>query len=295
MPQIAANGIAIEYEELGDPSDPAILLIMGLGAQLIYWPDAFCEQLAAGGFRVVRFDNRDVGLSTKFDHAGMPDLAVAAADAMRGRPVHASYTLFDLAADAIGVLDALDIADAHITGLSMGGMIAQIIAATYPERTRSLISIMSSTGRRGLPDPQADAFNALLAPRPKGDDRDVAIAHLMNIARKVSSPGFQVSEEEMRAKQERIFDRCYYPVGLLRHFHAILASGSREKMLHQVEAPTLVLHGSEDPLVSIEHGRDTAESVRNGTLKVIEGMAHDLPLAAIPILTRAMISHCRAA
>ncbi len=292
MPSIEANGIDIEYEDLGARDAPVILLIMGLGAQLIYWPDALCHGLAEDGFRVIRFDNRDVGLSSKMEHAGMPDLASAAANAMRGRRVAASYDLFDLAADAVGLLDALNIEQAHIVGLSMGGMIAQIIAARHGERTISLTSIMSSTGRRGLPDPQRDAFNTLMAPRPDGSDRQAAIDHLVNIAHHVVSPGFRPSEQEIREKQERIFDRCYYPVGLSRHFLAILASGSREQMLGDVSVPTLVLHGSEDPLVSVEHGRDTAQSVANGKLRVIDGMGHDLPSAVIPLVREAIASHC---
>ena len=211
---------------------------------------------------------------------------------MMGRKVAAAYDLFDLAADAMALLDALAVDRAHIVGLAMGRMIAQIIAAHYAPRTISLTSIISSTGRRGLPDPQPDAFNALLAPRPDGTDREVAIAHLTTIAHHVISPGFRPSDAEIRNKQERIFDRSYYPVGLSRHFMAILASGSREKILASVQAPTLVIHGSEDPLVSVEHGRDTARAVPNGKITVIDGMGHDLPLALIPLVRSAIASHC---
>lgn len=295
MAAITANGMQLEFEDLGPPDGDVIVLIMGLGAQLIYWPDALCHGLADDGFRVIRYDNRDVGLSTKCEDAGMPDIASASAAAMRGQAVNASYTLFDMAEDAIGLLDGLNIGRAHIVGLSMGGMIAQIIAALHGDRTLSLTSIMSTTGRRGLPPPQSTAFDALLSPRPDGSNRDAAIAHLVNIAKHLVSPNFRPTEAEIIEKQTRIFDRSYYPVGLTRHFMAILASGSREEMLKRVTVPTLVLHGAADPLMAVEHGQDTALCVQNGRLEVIEGMGHDLPPALVPVIQSAIAQHCRQA
>ncbi len=294
MPEVAANGINIVYDEFGDPKDPAILLIMGLGTQMIAWPVPFCQALADRGFRVVRFDNRDIGLSTKFENAPPVNVPAAFARALIGRPVTAPYKLDDMAADAVGLMDALGIDRAHVVGASMGGMIAQIVAAKYPERTRSLISIMSSSGNPKLPAAKAKATAALLAPRPDGKDRERVVKHGMKVYRTIGSPGFPTSDTELRAKIELAADRSYYPAGVGRQMIAILASGSRVDLLPTVKAPTLVLHGADDPLVPVEAGMDTAKLIPGAELKIIPGMGHDLAPGLVPILSEAIAEHCLA-
>jgi pimeloyl-ACP methyl ester carboxylesterase len=295
MPIAAVNGMSIAYDEVGDAKAPVILLIMGLGTQMIAWPEAFCLALAQSGFRVVRFDNRDIGLSTKFETATPIDLAAAFARAMAGKSVDAPYTLDDMAADAIGLMDALGIGNAHLVGASMGGMIAQIGAAKFANRTRSLTSIMSSSGDPGLPQGKPDAISALLAPRPHPDDRESVIKTGMTILRVIGSPGFPTSEADLRAKVEQAADRSYYPPGPARHLLAILASGSRVELLKRINVPTLVIHGMDDPLVPVEAGKDTAKHIPGATLKIIPGMGHDLANGLIPILTAAIADHCIAA
>lgn len=211
MPVAAANGIDIAYDEVGDPEAPAVLLVMGLGTQMIAWPEAFCGALAKRGFRVIRFDNRDIGLSTKIEQAAPVDLFAAFARAVAGQPVDAPYSLNDMAADTVGLMDALGIGRAHVVGASMGGMIAQIVAARYPNRTRSLTSIMSSSGDPSLPQGKPEAVSALLAPRPQADDRAGIIEASMKILRVIGSPGFPTPEAELRAKVEQAVNRSYYP------------------------------------------------------------------------------------
>lgn len=295
MPEIAANGIHIAYDEVGDPRDPAIVLIMGLGTQMIAWPPPFCQALAERGFRVVRFDNRDIGLSTKFDKAAPVDVPAAFARAMIGQAVDAPYKLDDMAADAIGLMDALGIDRAHIVGASMGGMIAQIVAARYGDRARSLVSIMSSSGAPDLPPAKPEAIAALLAPRPDASDRERVIAHGMGVYRVIGSPGFPTPEAELRAKVEQATDRSYYPAGVARQLVAILASGSRADLLRTIATPTLVLHGADDPLVPVEAGRDTARRIPGARLQIIPGMGHDLAPGLVPILVDSIASHCLAA
>jgi proline iminopeptidase len=292
MTAATANGIAIEYESLGDPSAPPILLIMGLGMQLVAWPDAFCQGLVEQGFRVVRFDNRDCGLSSKIRVRKQPNLVTAFAAAWLRLPVRAPYTLHTMAADAVGLLDALDIRRAHVVGVSMGGMIAQVIAATYPERVLSLTSIMSSSGSRKVSRPRPDAKRALLSkPRDPGDPESV-IDHLVGVFGIIGSPGFPSTREELREQLARNVRRGYYPAGVTRQLVAIIASGDRRKLLQKITAPTLVIHGAEDPLVPVEAGRDTARHIAGANLKVIDGMGHDLPPALQPILVEAIAAHC---
>jgi len=295
---VRANGIEIEYAESGARDAPVILLIMGLGMQLIAWPDAFCEGLAARGFRVVRFDNRDVGGSTKIKSTklvtlGRIALAAALARAVAGLPVKAPYTLRDMANDAIGLLDALGIERAHIVGASMGGMIAQIIAAEHPDRAKSLVSIMSSSGNPDLPHPDPKVLRALLRPRPRSRER--AIRQAMELYRMIGSPGFPTSEVELRAKVERSMNRCYYPEGITRHLLAVQVSGSRIEMLRGIRLPALVLHGSDDPLIPVEAGKDTAANIPGAKLRIIPGMGHDLAGGLVPILVDAIAEHCRSA
>lgn len=294
MPIVAANGMDIAYVENGDRSGPAILLIMGLGMQLIAWPDEFCEGLARRGFRVVRFDNRDVGLSTKARGGGAIAVAAAFASALAGLPVAAPYLLSDMARDAIGLMDALGIERAHIVGASMGGMIAQIIAAERPERVLSLTLIMSSSGDPDLPRSDPRLIQALFL-RRFAFTRERAVRQAMRFYRLIASPGFPTSQEQLRAKVERSVDRCYYPAGVGRHLLAILASGSRVAMLGRIRAPTLVLHGADDIFVPVEAGRDTAARIPGARLRIIPGMGHDLAPGLIPILVEAIAEHCTAA
>ncbi len=294
MPIVRVNGINLAYEEAGDRDAPAIVLIMGLGMQLTAWPDAFCDGLVDRGFRVVRFDNRDVGHSTKFRSAGRLALARAVVRAMARWPVSAPYRLSDMAHDTIGLMDALEIERAHIVGASMGGMIGQIIAAVQPERVISLTSVMSSSGNPRLPHGDLRVVMALLRPRPVFS-RELAIRQAMAVLRAIGSPGFPTSEQELRARVERSIRRCYYPAGIVHHLLAILASGSRVELLSRIRAPTLVLHGADDPLVPVEAGIDTAAHIRGAKLRVIPGMGHDLAKGLVPILVEAIAEHCRSA
>ncbi len=296
MPTIRANGLDLCYERIGDPSRPAILLIMGLGTQMIAWPDAFCGLLADRGFQVLRFDNRDVGLSTKFDPPKPVDLMPLVAQAMMGQPVAAApYTLDDMALDAVGLLDELGIDKAHIVGASMGGMIAQVVAAKHRSRTRSLVSIMSSSGNPALPPAQPAAGAALLAPRPAQDLRDACIRFGMDVYRAIGSPGYPPPEDELRATIALAFDRNYHPPGVTRQLLAVLANGSRVELLKTITAPTLVLHGQDDPLVPVEAGQDTARHVPGAKLETIAGWGHDLPTPLLPRLADSIASHCLAA
>ncbi|MET0682704.1 MAG: alpha/beta hydrolase [Casimicrobiaceae bacterium] len=292
MTAVAANGITIEYESLGEPSAPPILLIMGLGMQLVAWPDAFCHGLVERGFRVIRFDNRDCGLSSKFRVRRQPNLVAALAAAWLRLPVRAPYTLDAMAADAVGLLDALGIRRAHVVGVSMGGMIAQVIAATFPTRVLSLTSIMSSSGSRKVSQPRPDAKRALLSkPRDPGDPESV-IDHLVDVFGIIGSPGFPAKPEELREQLARNVRRGYHPAGVTRQLVAIIASGDRRRLLRKVTAPTLVIHGAADPLVPVEAGRDTARHIAGAKLMVIDGMGHDLPPALLPILVEAIAAHC---
>jgi pimeloyl-ACP methyl ester carboxylesterase len=276
MPQITANGLSIEYDERGRPGDPAMLLIMGLGAQMMLWPDMFCDMLADQGFRVIRFDNRDIGLSQKFDGAAVPEVKDIIAGLMAGKPLPVPYLLTDMAADAVGVLDALGVRRAHVVGASMGGMIAQLVAIRYPERVLSLTSIMSTSGRYGLPPGKPEAMEKLLM-RPAGTDRKSIVDHSVMLADVVGSPAYPVPEEQLRIFAERTYDRSFYPEGMPRQYAAILSSGSRDALLPSVKAPTLVVHGSVDPLLPVEHAHDTARLIPGARLEVIEGMGHNLP------------------
>lgn len=295
MPELAANGLQIEYDEFGDADAPAMLLIMGLGTQMIAWPEPFCERLAAEGFRVLRFDNRDIGLSTKMEGAKSPGTLRLMLSAWLGIKPPAPYSLDDMAADAVGVLDALDVPAAHIVGASMGGMIAQIVAAEYPQRTLSLVSIMSTSGRRGLPGAEAEVTKKIFGPRPKLETREEIVDYLSGNLRAISSPAYPVDEERLRELVERSVERSYYPAGFMRQLAAIIADGSRVERLKKIEAPTLVIHGKADPLVPVECGIDTAEHIPGAKLELIEGMGHDLPQALWDRMAGLIAEHAREA
>lgn len=276
-----ANGIEIEYETFGEPTNPAVLLIMGLAAQLTRWPMPLVEDLVARGYFVIRYDNRDVGLSTKFDDAPVPELPALIGAMMTGQKPDVPYTLNDMAADAVGLLDALDIRRAHVMGASMGGMIAQLVAAAYPDRVLSLTSIMSSTGNPALPPSKPEAM-AVLTTRPTGNDRDVMIAHGIRGERVIGSPGYPVEESTLRARVERDFDRMHYPPGAGRQLAAVVSNGDRRAAIATIKAPTMVIHGADDPLVPVEAGRDTAATIPGAEITEVSGMGHNLPDALIP-------------
>jgi len=286
-----ANGIEIEYETFGNRADPAMLLIMGLGAQLTLWPRAFCEGLASNGFFVVRYDNRDCGLSTDFGAWGPADIAGALRDAMGGRKVAAPYLVSDMAADGTGLLDALGIDRAHIVGGSMGGMIAQTIAGLAPQRTRTLVSIFSTSGRPGLPLGKPEAL-AMLTAQPPGPAREQLIAHGMKVRAAIGSPGYPASEDALRELVAVNIDRRWYPEGAARQYLAIIASGNRVELLKTVKAPTLVLHGEEDPLLPVECGRDVARLVPGAEIETYPGWGHDMPDALMPTLVERIATFC---
>ena len=294
MARIKANGIEIEYETAGNRSDPALLLVMGLGAQLTIWPDALVDGLAAKGFFVIRFDNRDTGLSTDFGAAGLPDIPGAIGKAMKGEPVPAPYRLDDMAADGVGLLDALGIDRAHMVGASMGGMIAQIVAARNPARTRSLVSIYSTSGRPGLPIGKPEAL-AMLTAQPEGPSREQRVKHGMKLRRAIAGSGYPIPEAELRAFVEKNVDRRWYPEGGARQYLAIIASGDRVELLKTIEVPTLVLHGEEDPLLPVECGRDVARLVPGADIETIPGWGHDFPPALVPRLVDRIAGFCKAA
>jgi len=273
MPRAAHDAIEIEYETFGNLEDPPLLLVMGLGSQMISWDEEFCEGLVDRGFAVIRYDNRDVGLSTKID--ADIDVVETAMAAFAGGKVEAPYLLSDMAGDAISVLDDLDIERAHIVGASMGGMIAQTIAIEHPERVWSLTSIMSTTGDADVGQPNPEVLPLLLQAPPA--DRAGAVASSVAASKAIGSPE-HFDEERVRARAERSYDRSFYPKGTGQQLVAILASGSRTEALRKVEANTLVIHGDVDPLVNVSGGERTAEAVDGAELLILEGMGHDLPV-----------------
>jgi pimeloyl-ACP methyl ester carboxylesterase len=277
---VKANGLSICYETFGAPTDPPVVLIMGMGAQMVGWDDEFCQRLAGRGFRVIRFDNRDAGRSTHFEHAGVPDIVAAMTKAWLRVPVHAPYLLADMAQDVVGLLDALEIDSAHIVGASMGGTIGQEMALRHPRRLRSLTSIMATTGDPDLPQPKPWALGALFAPTPL--ERDAYIEHYAKLWRMLRGGAFPDEEARDRARAARNHARGLNPAGAARQLAAILASGSRRRALRRVSAPTLVIHGDADPLVPLAGGTDTAASIPGAELMVLEGMGHALPMPMWP-------------
>jgi pimeloyl-ACP methyl ester carboxylesterase len=289
MARARANGIELDFDTFGSSSGRPLLLIMGLGGQSIMWDEGFCDALAARGHFVVRYDNRDVGLSTKFDAAGVPNVMELMLKSMAGQKLEVPYTLDDMADDAAGLLDALGLDTAHVCGASMGGMIAQTVAIRHPRRLRSLVSIMSSTGDPSLPQAKPEAMAVLTAPPPT--DRPGSLDAAVRVWRTIGSPGFPFDEAKIRERAGRLFDRSFYPQGTARQMAAIMAHGSRAEKLRAVSTPTLVIHGAADPLVPIEGGRHTAQAIPGAELLVIEGMGHDLPEGAWPQLVGAISEH----
>jgi pimeloyl-ACP methyl ester carboxylesterase len=278
----------LEYATLGDPADPALLLIMGLGAQLIDWPDEFCERLADRGFHVIRFDNRDAGLSPALDDLGVPDIAAI----LGGDRATAPYLLADLAADTAELLDELGVDRAHLVGASMGGMIAQQFVIDHPERVRSLVSIMSTTGDPTVGRATAEAAAAL--GRPPSTSREQAIEAAVASSKVIASPAFPVADEERVRRAGAKYDRAYRPLGTLRQYAAIIASPDRTAALGRVTVPTVVLHGEADPLVDVSGGRATAAAIPGAELVVIPGMGHDLPTETWPQIIDAITDNAKA-
>lgn len=275
----------IAYDTFGEPSSPPMLLIMGLGGQMIRWDEVFCQAIAAQGRWVIRFDNRDVGLSTKFDEGGVPDVMAL----LQGNPGDAPYKLKDMAADAVGLLDVLGIKAADVVGVSMGGMIAQTMAIHYPDRVRTLTSIMSSTGNPDLPRPTPEATAVLVTP-PVSTMTEY-VTNSLNSARVLHGPKYKLDEDYVRSWAERSYNRCYHPQGFARQLGAILTSESRSESLANLKIPTLVIHGDADPLVPVDAGKDTANSIPGAKLIIYEGMGHSFPTELAPKIIGEILQH----
>jgi pimeloyl-ACP methyl ester carboxylesterase len=289
MPTAVVNGIEIYHETIGDPTDPTVLLIMGLGTQMIGWDIEFCRSLADRGFHVVRYDNRDVGLSTHFDEP--VDLMGLLGSFAGGDPVDVPYLLTDMAADAAGLLDHLDVEQAHVAGVSMGGMIAQTLAIEHADRVLTLASIMSTTGDPDVGAPTAEAMQAIMAP-PATTREEAADTFVMH-AHTWGSPAY-IDEDRLRAISRAAYDRAHDPEGGARQLAAVLSSGSRSEALRNLAIPTLVIHGTEDKLVQPSGGERTAEVIPDAKLVMIEGMGHDLPPQLWPQVIDAIAAHAAA-
>jgi len=291
MPSVTANGMLLEYDEFGAPDAAAMLLIMGLGSQLIAWPRVFCRRLAEHGLRVIRFDNRDAGLSTKLDGVRVSVPLASLLNPPTDLASQVPYTLDDMAHDAVGLLDALQIDRAHIVGASMGGMIAQLVAANHAQRTITLTSIMSTSGNPKLPGPRAEVAQHMFLSRPRDSSLESAIDHYVQTWRLIGSPAYPLKDAELYERVRVELARSLYPQGFIRQYAAIAASGSRVDALRRITAPTLVIHGSDDPLVPVEGGRDTAANVNGSKLEIIDGMGHDFPGQLLPTLIESIARH----
>lgn len=287
---LISNNLRLCYDEYGDKSKPAIVLVMGLGTQMIAWTDEFCQGLAGYGYRVIRYDNRDIGLSEKIKLVKPVSIPRILLRRRIGLSVKVPYTLNDMAADAIGVLDALSIEKAHFVGASMGGMISQLVAAHYPERCISLTSIMSSSGNPSLPVASLKVTK-LMVNRPKTPDENAIVTHGIKLWRVIGSPDYPASDEALTTKILRSIRRSIYPLGYRNHMAAIIENGDRRKQLKKITAPTLVIHGKGDVLVTVDAGIDTAKNIHNSELKLIEGMGHDLPVELVPRIVRMIGEH----
>ena len=292
MPTAVANGLALAYEVRGDPDASPLVLVMGLGMPLVLWPDALVDGLLQHGFRVVCFDNRDCGHSEKLPRGSRPNLPLAIGRALLRLKVRAPYTLDDMAKDVVGLLDALGIARAHLVGVSLGGMIAQVMAVRFPDRVTSLTSIMASSGNPRVSLGRPAAIRVLLR-RPNARDVEAVIAHLVDVFGVIGSPAYATDPALLRGLCERVARRGYYPAGTARQMLALLATGDRRQDLQRIRAPTLVIHGTRDPLLPVAAGRDTARHIPGARLLEIEGMGHDLPPALTPRIVDAIARHCR--
>jgi pimeloyl-ACP methyl ester carboxylesterase len=290
MPKAKVNNITIEYETIGNPTSKPLLLIAGLGSQLLAWSDEICENLADKGFFVIRFDNRDVGLSTKFEGAGIPDMMEISAAYTRGEIPKIPYTLEDMADDAIGVLDALNIEKANICGASMGGMIAQIIAYRHSSRVLSLAVIMSTTGNPELPPSKPEIMMQFFAPVPS--EREAYIDEMVK-RDSIINGKFPYDEKQSREYRTKEYDRCYYPEGIARQLAAMAMPGNIKPFINAISAPTIVIHGSEDPFNLIEAGKDIATTIPDAELVIIEGMGHSFPREILPQIIKAIVMNSK--
>ena len=295
MPTLTVNGVELYYEERGAPDAPVILLIMGLGTQHIAWPDPFVEGLVAAGFRVVQYDNRDIGESSHLHGAAAVHPIMAIAASRLGLRFPLAYSLTDMASDAIGLMDALGIDSAHVVGASMGGMIAQRVAIMAPARVLSLTSVMSSSGAAGLPGPTPDLRRRLTARRPANPDRAAAIAMGAEALAAIGHPDPARAPDAYQDLAARAFDRGYNPMGMRRQLLAIIADRGRADALRQIKAPTLVIHGAQDRLVPPANSKDIARRIPGARLEIIPDMAHDLPPSQIGRMVALIVDHARAA
>ena len=286
---VPVNGIDLAYQAFGRRTDPALLLIMGLGTQMVAWDDAFCRKLMHPGYYVIRFDNRDVGLSSRPANAGVPDLAALEQSLATGQIERPPYTLEDMAADGIGLLQGLGIQRANVAGISMGGMIGQVMASDFPQHVRSLTSIMSSTGRPDLPPPTPEALEVLLTPFPT--DREGYIESFVRTYRIISGPVYPINEARVCRWAQLHFENGLNPDGVTRQLAAILYAGDRTDALHRITAPTLVLHGDADPLLSLACAHATADAIPGARLKIIPGMGHVIPDVLWDLVADQMVAH----
>jgi pimeloyl-ACP methyl ester carboxylesterase len=284
MPRLQSNGIELEYESIGEGAP--LVLIMGIGAQLIHWPDAFCHALADRGFRVIRFDNRDCGLSTRLEHLPVPNVRRAMVRGLLGMSLKAPYTLVDMADDVAGLLDALALEDAHILGASLGGMVAQTMAITHPSRVRTLTSLMSTTGNPRAAFAKPRALRALLQSPPR--TKEEAVKNHLMFSRVCGSTKFELDHADTVHRAKLSFERGIYPRGVARQLAAVVATGDRTGALRFVRSPTLVIHGSVDPLIPPGGGRATARAIPGSELLMIDGMGHDLPPGTWPAVADAV-------
>jgi pimeloyl-ACP methyl ester carboxylesterase len=280
-----ANGIELCFQEMGDADGEPLVLVMGLATQMIAWQDGLCRLLADRGYRVIRFDNRDIGRSTKIDSAGVPSKV----DMLIGRRATAPYFLRDMAKDTVGLLDFLEIDTAHVVGASMGGMIVQQMAIDHPQRLRSMVSIMSTTGNRRSGQPSLKVYGVLLGNPPM--TRDQVISRAVKTFKVIGSPGFPFEEDMVREMAALSYDRGHSAAGVARQLHAIIASGDRTKALSRVQVPTTVIHGTRDPLVKPSGGRATAKAIPGARLMMIDGMGHDLPRDLWPTFAEAIATN----
>jgi pimeloyl-ACP methyl ester carboxylesterase len=288
--KVASNGLEFEVEITGPDDAPAVLLTMGLGMQLVAWPDSLIQALVAAGYRVIRYDNRDIGLSSHLDALGQPHFAWQMIKSRMGFPMRSAYTLQDMAKDALGILDRLGIQSAHLIGVSMGGMISQRIAATAPQRALSLTSVMSSSGAPGLPGPRGDVSRALMTRPPSSRPEDV-VAHTLKVFALIGSPGYP---QDMAVFKQHLLDgvrRSYHPKGVSRQLMAIMSDVGRSVLLAKIQCPTLVIHGTADPLVPIVCGRDTAKRIPGARFEAIEGMGHDWPPGVAQRMSELIVPH----
>jgi pimeloyl-ACP methyl ester carboxylesterase len=292
--QIDTGKIKLEVEDFpADRADaPVVLLIMGLGMQLLAWPLALVELLRAQGFRVIRFDNRDIGLSQSFDHLGEPAMLWPVVQHALRLPVTAPYTVSDMAQDCVALLDALNIKNVHVCGASMGGMIAQHLAAEHADRVASLTLMMTTSGNRRLPQARPSVQRALLS-RPRSLLEDDVVARSVQLFRKIGSPAYPAAASDLDARIRAGVRRSYRPAGMMRQLLAVAADGDRSEMLDQIKAPTVVVHGQADPLVPVAAAHDLASKIAGARLELIEGMGHDLPPALLPRFADAIVSVAR--